>query len=320
MRSAQDFALDFRTLAAGVGWNERALINHYRCSLRENVLRGLACRDTTLTLDQLVDLSIRLDNLLASRGLSDRDTSVISPIAADPSPGGRGIRRSVGWFRRLLVKKESPQSSSSPHVQVRTPSPSVDGASLVPTSTPNPPPPFLSSTIRWSQTYDLCVCHSPVDIEEAIRLATYLEKPACGLRCFLRQRDATVGGAIPTELCQAVQSSHCWALLITPNFLLDDWCQYMMHQALSEGPMSNRIIPLVLNLSYTQYPKELRFYYYKDLSKNPERGYTQVYKTVLKYLEDMDEKDAAKVDCNMHSTSNRLEGASCFPRTKLSEF
>uniref|UniRef100_A0A8C8EQ23 TIR domain-containing protein n=1 Tax=Oncorhynchus tshawytscha TaxID=74940 RepID=A0A8C8EQ23_ONCTS len=202
---------------------------------------------------------------------------------------------------------------------VRTPSPSVDAASaLVTTSTPNPPPPFLSSMIRWSQTYDLCVCHSPVDIEEAIRLATYLEKPACGLRCFLRQRDASVGGAIPTELCQAVQSSHCWALLITPNFLLDDWCQYMMHQALSEGPMSNRIIPLVLNLSYSQYPKELRFYYYKDLSKNPERGYTQVYKTVLKYLEDMDEKDAAKVDCNMHSTSNRLAEASCFPRTKLS--
>nr|XP_046149939.1 toll/interleukin-1 receptor domain-containing adapter protein [Oncorhynchus gorbuscha] len=201
-----------------------------------------------------------------------------------------------GWFRRLLVKKESPQSSSSPHVQVRTPPPSVDGASsLVPTSPPNPPPRFLSSMIRWSQTYDLCVCHSPVDIEEAILLATYLEKPARGLRCFLRQRDASVGGAIPTELCQAVQSSHCWALLITPNFLLDDWCQYMMHQALSEGPMSNRIIPLVLNLSYSQYPKELRFYYYKDLSKNPERGYTQVYKTVLKYLEDMDEKMLLKL-------------------------
>ncbi|XP_041727749.1 toll/interleukin-1 receptor domain-containing adapter protein isoform X1 [Coregonus clupeaformis] len=226
-----------------------------------------------------------------------------------------------GWFRQLLVKpkKYYPQSSSSPHVPVRAPSPSVDGASsLAPTSTPNPPPPFLSSMIRWSQTYDLCVCHSPVDIEEAIHLASYLENPACGLRCFLRQRDASVGGAITTELCQAVQSSHCWAFLITPNFLLDDWCQYMMHQALSEGPMSNRIIPLVLNLSYSQYPKELRFYYYKDLSKNPERGYTQVYKTVLKYLEDMVEKYADKVDCNMDSTSNRLEGASCFPRTKLS--
>uniref|UniRef100_A0A8K9XMU7 TIR domain containing adaptor protein n=1 Tax=Oncorhynchus mykiss TaxID=8022 RepID=A0A8K9XMU7_ONCMY len=150
-----------------------------------------------------------------------------------------------GGSKNTLPILESPQSSLSPHVPVRTPSPSVDGVlSLAPTSTPNPPPPFLSSRICWSQTYDVCLCHSPMDIEE---------------------RDAIVGGAIPTELCQAVQSSHCWALLITPNFLLDDWCQYTMHQALSEGPMSNRIIPLVLTLPYSQYPKELRFYYYKDL-------------------------------------------------------
>ena len=31
-RSAQDYALEFRTLAAGSGWNDRALIDHYRCS------------------------------------------------------------------------------------------------------------------------------------------------------------------------------------------------------------------------------------------------------------------------------------------------
>jgi hypothetical protein len=39
-----------RTLAAGAGWNERALINHYRCSLHEDVCRELACRDTMLPL------------------------------------------------------------------------------------------------------------------------------------------------------------------------------------------------------------------------------------------------------------------------------
>ena len=65
-RSAQDFALEFRTLAAGAGWNDRALIDHYRCSLHEDVRRELAFRDVTLTLDQLVDMSIRLDNLLAT--------------------------------------------------------------------------------------------------------------------------------------------------------------------------------------------------------------------------------------------------------------
>lgn len=85
-RSAQDFALEFRTLAAGSGWNERALIDHYRCSLREDVRRELACRDNTSTLDQLVDLSIRLDNLLAARGRSSRGLFVPPPSPPAPQP------------------------------------------------------------------------------------------------------------------------------------------------------------------------------------------------------------------------------------------
>ncbi|KAM9572448.1 uncharacterized protein ACWYII_004888 isoform 1-T1 [Salvelinus alpinus] len=99
MRSAQDFALDFRTLAAGAGWNDRALIDHYRCGLREDVRRELACRDTTLTFDQLVDLSIRLDNLLASRGRPDRGPSVPSPSTSDPTSmelGGPAMRGTGG--------------------------------------------------------------------------------------------------------------------------------------------------------------------------------------------------------------------------------
>ena len=60
MRSAQKFALEFRTLAAGAGWSNRALIDRYRCSLRKDLHRELVCRDTILTFDQLVDLSIRL--------------------------------------------------------------------------------------------------------------------------------------------------------------------------------------------------------------------------------------------------------------------
>uniref|UniRef100_A0A674DJ42 Retrotransposon gag domain-containing protein n=1 Tax=Salmo trutta TaxID=8032 RepID=A0A674DJ42_SALTR len=98
-RSAQDFALEFRTLAAGSGWNERALIDHYRCSLREDVRRELACRDNTSTLDQLVDLSIRLDNLLAARGRSIRGLFVPPPSPPAPQPmeiGGAASRRTGG--------------------------------------------------------------------------------------------------------------------------------------------------------------------------------------------------------------------------------
>lgn len=74
----------FRTLAVGAGWNNRAMIDHYRCSLREDVRQELACRDTTLTFDQLVDLSIRLDNLLATRGRPDR--GLVVPSSRTPSP------------------------------------------------------------------------------------------------------------------------------------------------------------------------------------------------------------------------------------------
>lgn len=141
----------------------------------------------------------------------------------------------------------------------------------------------LSSLLRWRRKYDVFVCHSCVDSdsEEAERLVSFLEASPRGLRCFLQHRDDCPGGATSTELCQAVQNSHLWALLITPNFLQDDWCRYMMHQALAEAPMSNRIIPVIQNLSRLQYPQELKFYCYIDLSVNPDRGYTLLKETVL---------------------------------------
>uniref|UniRef100_A0A8K9UBG3 ribonuclease H n=1 Tax=Oncorhynchus mykiss TaxID=8022 RepID=A0A8K9UBG3_ONCMY len=98
-RSAQDFSLVVRTLAAGAGWNDRALIDHYRCSLREDVRRELACRDTTLTLDELIDMSIRLDNLLAARGCPEQALLVPPPGPPAPTPielGGAASRGTRG--------------------------------------------------------------------------------------------------------------------------------------------------------------------------------------------------------------------------------
>ncbi|KAL2096181.1 hypothetical protein ACEWY4_008329 [Coilia grayii] len=145
-------------------------------------------------------------------------------------------------------------------------------------------PSCLTSAFRWSLEYDLCVCHSAKDDEEAERLVSYLEATVRSLRCFLPHRDCPLGSPMPTELYRAVHSSHCWVLLITSHFLQDDWCLYQMHQALSEAPMSNRIIPTVLHLPYTKCPKELRFYYTIDLSQKASHGYNLVYKAVLHYL------------------------------------
>ena len=70
-----------------------------RHSLREDVRRELACRDTTLTFDQLVDLSIRQDNLLATRGRPDGGLSVPSPSTTAPMSmklGGAALRETGG--------------------------------------------------------------------------------------------------------------------------------------------------------------------------------------------------------------------------------
>ncbi|KAL0157200.1 hypothetical protein M9458_048446, partial [Cirrhinus mrigala] len=66
-RTATDYALSFRTLAAQSGWNDGPLKLHYRKGLHPDLQMELACRDEDLTLDQYIELSIRVDNLMRSR-------------------------------------------------------------------------------------------------------------------------------------------------------------------------------------------------------------------------------------------------------------
>ncbi|KAI2644755.1 Retrotransposon-derived protein PEG10 [Labeo rohita] len=65
--TAADYALSFRTLATQSGWNDGPLKLHYRKDLHPDLHLELACRDEDLTLDQYIDLSIRVDNLMRSR-------------------------------------------------------------------------------------------------------------------------------------------------------------------------------------------------------------------------------------------------------------
>ncbi|XP_051953217.1 toll/interleukin-1 receptor domain-containing adapter protein-like [Xyrauchen texanus] len=158
-------------------------------------------------------------------------------------------------------------------------------------SSEKPLPSVLFSSFRSTRSYDICVCHNDKDIDQAQSLSSFLEDPSKGLRCYLQERDCPLGGAVSSELLQAVHDSHCWVLLITPNFLNDGWCLYQMQQVLSEGPMSQRIIPAVLNMPISELPQELRFVFSVDLNINKEAGYKQMYKTVIHYLKDMLEKE-----------------------------
>ncbi|XP_036933268.1 toll/interleukin-1 receptor domain-containing adapter protein [Acanthopagrus latus] len=227
-----------------------------------------------------------------------------------------------GWFQKLKSRvsgaqrdQEEATKKSASSLNCASASPSsassfCSSSSSSPGTNPSKAQSALSSRLRWSRKYDVFVCHSSVDSdsEEAGRLVSFLEASPRSLRCFLRERDDCPGAAISTELCQAVQNSHLWALLITPSFLQDDWCKYMMHQALAEGPMSNRIIPLVQNLPRSHCPQELRFFFCIDLNRNPDWGYTLLNKTVLKYLEDLVAKEKKTLDHDTDSSSSGLSG------------
>lgn len=197
-----------------------------------------------------------------------------------------------GWFRQHFGKQRNELDQSDPcsqkdHFALNSSTSSSGNhtytsrnSSVSPSESPLPA--VLSSTFRSTLQYDVCLCHSDKDIEQVHSLASFLEAPSKGLRCYLQERDCPPGGAVSTELLQGVHDSHCWVLLITPNFLKDDWCLYQMHQVLSEGPMSQRIIPTVLNIPRSELPQELRFVFSVDLNRNIEGGYNQVYKTVIR--------------------------------------
>ncbi|XP_035201937.1 toll/interleukin-1 receptor domain-containing adapter protein isoform X2 [Oxyura jamaicensis] len=144
-----------------------------------------------------------------------------------------------------------------------------------------------SGSARWAKSYDVCICHSEVDLEFVEELVSYLESQPQSFRCFLQLRDAVAGSAIMTELCDAVQNSHCWVMLITPSFLQDPWCKYQMHQALAEAPMANgRTIPVLKDIDRKDYPRELRNLYYISTALK-ENSFRQIRDTVLHYLEEL---------------------------------
>ncbi|KAI2661141.1 Transposon Tf2-6 polyprotein [Labeo rohita] len=66
-RTAADYVLTFRTLAAQSGCIDEPLKLHYRKGLHPDLQVELACRDEGLTLDQYIDLSIRVDNVMRAR-------------------------------------------------------------------------------------------------------------------------------------------------------------------------------------------------------------------------------------------------------------
>ncbi|KAI4894309.1 hypothetical protein NFI96_031188, partial [Prochilodus magdalenae] len=87
-RSVAQYTLAFRTIAAGSGWNETALRTAYRNGLNLDIRKELAYRVDGLSLEELIALTIRLDQLRqGSTPTSRRPTAaraVPLPLPAAP--------------------------------------------------------------------------------------------------------------------------------------------------------------------------------------------------------------------------------------------
>ncbi|KAK3545650.1 hypothetical protein QTP70_009569 [Hemibagrus guttatus] len=68
--SATEYAIQFRTIAAGSGWNDESLMVCFLNGLSEAIKDDLAIREPARDLENLIDQAIRLDNRLRERNLN----------------------------------------------------------------------------------------------------------------------------------------------------------------------------------------------------------------------------------------------------------
>ncbi|XP_062418964.1 uncharacterized protein LOC134131237 [Pungitius pungitius] len=90
-QTVSDYALRFRTLAAGSGWSETALLTIYRRGLRPELQAELACRGDVTQLGDYIRVSISVGHLLESRrspraSFPSEPTFPVTPPLADEGP------------------------------------------------------------------------------------------------------------------------------------------------------------------------------------------------------------------------------------------
>ncbi len=95
--TAADYSLTFRTLAAQTGWGNGPLKLLYQKGLLAELQSELACRDEGRTLEEFINITIRLDNLLRSRR---------SPLASGPTTVSEPKPMHIGITRLSSEEKE----------------------------------------------------------------------------------------------------------------------------------------------------------------------------------------------------------------------
>ncbi len=85
--TAADYALTFHTLVAQTGWDNDPLKLLFRKGLTTELQSELACRDEGRTLEQFIELAIRIDNLMRSRHPLHRSVTLPSAVTGGTTPG-----------------------------------------------------------------------------------------------------------------------------------------------------------------------------------------------------------------------------------------
>ncbi len=102
--TAADYTLAFRTLAAQTGWENEPLKLFYRKGHNEELQSELACRDEGRTLEQFMELTIRIDNLMRAR--HTRRPALPFPITQRlPEPMQVGVTRLSAEERERRIRQ-----------------------------------------------------------------------------------------------------------------------------------------------------------------------------------------------------------------------
>ncbi len=104
--TAADHTLAFRTLAAQTGWENDPLKLLYQKGLNEELQSELACRDEGRTLEQFMELTIRIDNLMRSRR-THRQTlpQPLTQRIPEPEPMQFGVTRLSAEEREGRIRR-----------------------------------------------------------------------------------------------------------------------------------------------------------------------------------------------------------------------
>lgn len=107
-RTASEYALDFRMMAASTCWSDQALLTVFRSGLQADVQTELACLDEDLTLDQLIAMAICLDNFLRAHRRTSPGLGSLPGTSSEAEPMEVGMSTQPSTESLLLLRGVRP--------------------------------------------------------------------------------------------------------------------------------------------------------------------------------------------------------------------